>query len=280
MPNAIEKNPAARHQLSGTITADLNYIRPDATMAPEVIYSGGAAPQAYNGAYKFMAAEITDARSMASKFNIHAQGFELVTSPTRNNNFDNDEIIKGTYYDEVGDIVRKTTGADEVFVFDHTVRRGQKNSVRKPAHHVHNDYTMNTGLTRAQEAIGTQAFEKMKGRRMIQINVWRALNPIVQRSPLAFCDSATIKPDDLIPTKIHFTDNDHIGEIFALRKAAGQKWYYFSEMLHHEAVLIKGYDTDTDQVARFTPHTAFEYPDQDPATPPRKSIETRTFAFF
>ncbi|MEO9971236.1 MAG: CmcJ/NvfI family oxidoreductase [Hyphomonadaceae bacterium] len=268
------------HQVSGTVTADLNYIRPDATMAPKVIYSGGAAPQSYNEAYKFMPAKIRDGRQSVGDFKIHVEGFELVTSPTMNMNFVNDELIKEIYYNEVAGIVRKTTGAKDVFVFDHTVRRGQAQSVRKPAHHVHNDYTATTGVTRSEQMIGSDAFAEMKGRRMIQINVWRPLSKIVQRSPLAFCDAASIEQKDLIPTKIHFTDNDYVGEIFALRKAVGQQWYYFSEMTHDEVVLIKGYDTLSTSVSRFTPHTAFEYPDQDPTVPPRESIETRTFAFY
>ena len=37
-------------QITGPITADLNYIKPDAKIAPEVFYSGGAAPQKYNEA--------------------------------------------------------------------------------------------------------------------------------------------------------------------------------------------------------------------------------------
>ena len=120
----------------------------------------------------------------------------------------------------------------------------------------------------------------MKGRRMIQINVWRPLVDVVKRSPLAFCDASTIKRKDLIPAQIHFPDTDHIGEIYALRKAPLQRWYYFSEMKHDEVVLIKGYDSLNDGTARFTPHTAFEYPNQDPNIGPRKSIETRTFAFY
>ena len=115
---------------------------------------------------------------------------------------------------------------------------------------------------------------------MIQINVWRPLVDIVHRSPLAFCDATTINKQDFIPTNIHFPDTDHVGEIYALRKAAGQRWSYFSKMINDETVLIKGYDSLEDGTARFTPHTAFEYPDQDPNVPPRKSIETRTFAFY
>ena len=128
--------------------------------------------------------------------------------------------------------------------------------------------------------MGAETFADMKGKRMIQINVWRPLVDVVRRSPLSFCDASSIDPKDLIPAKIHFPDTKHFGEIYALRKSAGQRWLYFSEMTHDEVVLIKGYDSLTEDVARFTPHTAFEYPDQDPNIGPRKSIETRTFAFY
>ena len=38
-----------------------------------------------------------------------------------------------------------------------------------------------------------------------------------------------------------------------------------------EVVLNKGYDSLMDGTARFTPHTAFEYPDHDPNCPPAKA---------
>ena len=177
-------------------------------------------------------------------------------------------------------IIKEATGVKDVFVFDHTVRRGSADSSRKPAHHVHNDYTEKTAQSRAQERIGVEQFAKLKGRRMIQINVWRPLVDIVKRSPLAFCNAATVNQKDLLLSKIHFPDTDHVGEIYALRKAAEQKWVYFSEMNHDEVVLIKGFDSVKDGVARFTPHTAFEYPDQDPNVGARASIEVRTFAFY
>lgn len=267
-------------QTTGPVTADLNYIKPNTSLAPEVVYSGGSTPQKYNEAYAFMPAKIEDARQSSETFDIHKQGFELVEAPTAHKNFTDNKAVQDLYYNEVSTIVRKTTGAKHVFVFDHTVRLGETNSLRKPAHHVHNDYTEHTAVVRAQEMIGQEMFAKMKGRRMIQINVWRPLLDVVQRSPLCFCDAASINPKDLIPAKIHFPDTDHIGEIFALRKAAGQRWLYFSEITQDEVVLIKGYDSITDGVARFTPHTAFEYPNQDPNIGARKSIETRTFAFY
>lgn len=277
---AALKTSSDSMQISGSITADLNYIKPDATIAPEVFYSGGDAPQKYNDAYAFMPAKIEDGRELSEKFKIHRQGFQLVRALTQITNFEDEDFIESAYYDEVKAIVRNITGAKDVFVFDHTVRHGKENSRRKPAHHVHNDYTEFTALSRAQERVGKELFAKMKGRRMIQINVWRPLVERVHRSPLAFCDATTINSSDLIPTNIHFPDTDHVGEIYALRKNADQRWFYFSDMTHNEVVLIKGYDSLKDGTARFTPHTAFEYPDQDQAVPARKSIETRTFAFY
>ena len=280
MPAASSEILVPNMQLSGDVTAKLNYIKPDTSVTPEVVYSGGDAPQSYNEAYAFMDAPIYDGRANSENFKIHKQGFQLVTSPTKASDFDNQENVEGAYYDEIKAIVRKTTGAKDVFVFDHIVRLGEKNSRRKPAHHVHNDYSERTAHIRAEERIGTARIAELKDRRMIQINVWRPLVDRVQRSPLAFCDAATIERHDLIPTNILFPDTGHVGEIYALRKNPSQRWSYFSEMTKDEVVLIKGYDSLTDGTARFTPHTAFEYPDQDPNVPARKSIETRTFAFY
>ena len=268
-------------KISGQIESELNYIKPDSTLAPEVFYSGGAEPQKYNDAYAFMPATIDDARSLQEAFSVHKHGFQLVTAPTRHKDFADEKAIEANYYDEVIAIIKEATGVKDVFVFDHTVRRGSADSSRKPAHHVHNDYTEQTAQSRAEERIGVEQFAKLKGRRMIQINVWRPLVDIVKRSPLAFCNAASVNQKDLLVSRIHFPDTDHVGEIYALRKAAEQKWFYFSEMNHDEVVLIKGFDSVIkDGVARFTPHTAFEYPDQDPNVGARASIEVRTFAFY
>ena len=110
-----------------------------------------------------MDAPIYDGRANSENFKIHKQGFQLVTSPTKANGFDDQETVEGAYYDEVKAIVRETTGAKEVFVFDHIVRLGEKNSRRKPAHHVHNDYSERTAHIRAQERIGTARFAELKG---------------------------------------------------------------------------------------------------------------------
>ena len=271
------------------ITADLHFIKPDTTLQPEVIYTGGETAQIYNDAYQFMPAEIMDARALSNNsdetLSIHKQGFELVTFTPKHKEFDDQDATSDFYYKEVEQLIKEKTGANHVFVFDHTVRKAIPGSTRRPAHHIHNDYTHESGVRVAEESIDADSFTAMAGKRMIQINVWKSLNGTVRRSPLALCDASSIDEADLVKTQIHFQDSDGIypettGEIFALRQNPFQRWMYFPEITANEAILIKGYDTDLSGVARFTPHTAFEYPHQDESSKPRHSIEARAFAFF
>ena len=269
---------------SKNIIANLHFIKPDTTVQSEVIYTGGEMPQIYNEAYQFMPASITDARTLSNNanetFSIHKQGFELRTFKPHHTDFDNQESTSDFYYKEVEQLIKEKTGANHVFVFDHTVRKAIPGSTRRPAHHIHNDYTNESGLSVAEESIGPDTFAAMAGKRMIQINVWKSLNGTVRRSPLTFCDASSIDYADLVKTQIVFKNPDKIGEIFALRQNPKQRWMYFSEITENEAILIKGYDTDLSGVARFTPHTAFEFPNQDESAKPRHSIEARAFVFY
>ena len=46
-----------------------------------------------------------------------------------------------------------------------------------------------------------------------------------------------------------------------------------------EVLLFKGYDSDTDGLARFTLHTAFDLKSTPADAPPRESIEVRALAY-
>jgi hypothetical protein len=72
---------------------------------------------------------------------------------------------------------------------------------------------------------------------------------------------------------------DRVGEIYEVAGNPAHRWYYFSEMNRDEVLLIKGYDSRID-VARFTPHSAFNHPDTSKDAPPRTSIEIRSLVFF
>ena len=262
------------------LISDLHFVDPSATVLPKVTYSGNSAPQSYNEAYVYVPTKIHNGRSFNEKFDVDIQGFVLAAFDPDDLDYDDSNLVSTRYYSEVESLVKRETGASHVFAFDHTVRRGTKNSVRAPAHHVHNDYTENTGLIRAKENLGEEKFERFSNQRMIQINVWRSIAGVVEQSPLAVLDARTLERQDLVRCEIRFPDVSHTGEIYAVKHHPEQRWIYFPKMTSKEAILIKGYDSKKDGRARFTPHTAFELPHRAKDLPPRQSIETRTFAFY
>ena len=112
--------------------------------------------------------------------------------------------------------------------------------------------------------------------RVVQINVWRPIRGPVLRSPLALADASSVRQADLIATDQVFPDR--VGEICHVAFNPGQRWYYAPRMTPDEVLLIKGWDSADRGVARFTPHTAFDWPQTPVGAPPRESIEVRTFA--
>ena len=262
------------------ITTKLNFINPDSKQTPRVTYSGTSQGQSYNEAYQMQDVNISNARTSPESFKLHENGFEKAAHTLINPNFNDERWITNELYDDVKTLVKKKSGASDVFIFDHTIRRGTNNSLRRPAQHVHVDYTHNTGPARAKQMIDADEFNRLKGKRFIQVNFWRSINGIVEQMPLGFLDSRSLDENDLIVAEIAFTDTEHLGEIYALKQNERQRWYYYPDMQENEALLIKGYDTDNNAISRFTPHTAFVDPTSKVNAAPRQSIEIRTFAYF
>ena len=263
--------------VSGNVTADLNYVvAPNAD--PRVVYADGKPPR-FEGGYGFRPTEIMDARALGRAAALDREGFELRRAPTAFRAFDDADAVRDAYYAEVIGIVKQATGADEVVIFDHTVRKTKSDLGRFPAQHVHVDFTDTSAPVRIRGFLGDAEADRLLAGRHLQVNVWRAFSGPVLRSPLAFADAGSVAPDDLIRAGIEYQDKGRGGEIFGLRYDPAQRWYYFSEMDQDEVALIKGFDSDGGR-ARFTPHSAFEHPATPIDAPPRASIEVRTFAFF
>ncbi len=203
------------------------------------------------------------------------EGFTLVRHRTAVRDFYDDSQVE-TGRVEAAQIVARATGAAYVHVFDHTLRRRAPDAPRQPSVRVHNDYTAASAPRRVRDLFGDQA-DDLLSRRVAFINVWRPIRHPAIDWPLALCDARTVAPGDLVATDIAY--KDRVGEIYALTQAPRQRWSYAPAMQLDETLLIKCYDSAPD-VARFTPHTAFDNPLAPAGTPPRESIEFRTIAFY
>ncbi len=175
---------------------------------------------------------------------------------------------------------RDRTGADRVFIFDHTIRRAPAGSKgdklnRAPVQQVHIDQTYDASLSRVPHHLPDEADELVKGRVQI-INVWRPIST-VQRDPLAVADAHSVPESDLVARQLIYPNRN--GETFSVKHSPGQKWYYRSGLAPDQVLLIKCFDSKTDGRARRVPHTAFEDPSAPSDAPTRESIETRALVF-
>lgn len=229
-----------------------------------------------NAVYKPRVVPLRDARPDAGAFSLDVQGFELVRHVSSLKDFYDEDQVQAVGRSEAADLVIRATGASRVFVFDHPRRRRAEDAPRRPSTRVHVDYTEASAPQRVRDLLGDEA-EDLLSRRVAFINVWRPIRHPAADWPLALCDVRSVAPGHLIATDIIYANRR--GEIYGMSYSPVHRWLYFPTMQLDEALLLKCYDSRTD-VARFTPHTAFENPTAPDDAPPRESIEFRTIAFF
>jgi hypothetical protein len=230
---------------------------------------------------------IHNLRPAATEFALDEAGFQLLTHPSGVKNFWDEDEIKRVYYSESIEFLKRVTGAGEVRVFDHTLRRRvsgendrstKPNIPRQPANRVHVDQTAKSGVERFRLEYPDEA-DALLRRRVAIVNLWRPIKSPVLDAPLAVCDARSVAPQDLVASDLVFPDRR--GETYNLVYNPGQRWFYAPEMRGDEVLLLKCFDSrDDGAVARFAPHTAFIDPTAPSDAPPRESIELRTFAIF
>ncbi len=231
--------------------------------------------------------EVNDARSRndtVEKNNdgLHPSGFDLVDHESKVSNFLDTDQISSIYEPEIERLLKELTGANRVFIFDHTARASdpelrEEKQVREPATMVHNDYTAKSGVTCLKENLGDEAEALLKGRFQI-INVWRPLVDPVLNWPLALCDARSIDLADQVDTERR--SSTHVGEILLATYSAQHRWFYFSEMHPKEVLVFKTFDSEDCDRKPNSIHTSFEIPQVPANTPPRESIETRALVFY
>jgi hypothetical protein len=265
------------------VEAELCFIVPQAEkpVLQSAAYTGGAPKIFFE--IENRAVTITDLRKSPTQPSIEREGFELLRAPTAVADLNSDEAVENGYYPEIEALLKKRFGRVRVAIFDATRRSdsgtgaANPDGKRGPATRVHVDYTQKSGPQRLKDTIGaTEAARLLEsGARVIQVNVWRPIKGPVQRAPLAVADASSIAKDELVATDQVFPDR--VGEIYHLAYGPRQKWYYASKMERDEVLLIAGWDSTDPEGSRCAPHGAFQLPNQDPGSPPRESIEIRTF---
>ena len=150
-------------------------------------------------------------------------------------------------------------------------------------------------LAEGEALLDAEAVEQATGDgRFAIVNVWRnTARELVATRPLALCDAASVRPEELVVFEIHY--RDRVGENYFAKHDPRHRWVFWSAMTRDEALLIKQWDSagemarsrgaraDADGEGRpctFSFHSAFEDPATPPDAPDRRSIEVRCAALF
>jgi hypothetical protein len=234
------------------------------------------------GAQDMRPMAVHDGREAAGELSLERTGFVLVEQQTAVKNFFDEQEITSVYFPEIERLIKETSGASRIVIFDHTLRSGNEDEreeklIREPVLSAHNDYTEWSGPQRVREIMGDEA-EELLERRFAIIQVWRAIAKPIESNPLAVADARTVAAEDLMIAERRYPHR--VGQTYRLKYNPKHRWYYFPRMRRDEAIVFTVYDSLKDGRARFTPHTSFDDPTTPPGAPPRQSIEVRAFAFF
>lgn len=264
----------------GAVAANVNYVVPPVGRNAVHVRGPGEGENQRTAEYVSTAVVVHDARHADRPATLDGNGFALGRQSSAVTDFVNDDEVREIYYPEMERLIRQVTGAREIVVFDHNVRvdGGERTSnSRTPVRNVHNDYTESSAPRRVRDLLGEQRADTLLKERFAIVNAWRSIDGVVQRAPLAVIDALSVRPADLVPTDLIYSDR--VGEIYEVAGNPAHRWRYYSGMREDDVLFIKGYDSRRD-VARFTPHTAFDHPGTPANAPPRKSIEVRSLVFF
>ncbi|KAJ9605932.1 hypothetical protein H2200_009781 [Cladophialophora chaetospira] len=288
----------------GTVETTINYHPPGMDGTLNTVIPGTAG--SYRRKFDIAPVTIKDIRGQEDQFSLAEQGFQLLKHTSKEKEFMDKDQIKNTAFPEVVELLKKTTGATDVRIFSHIVRRTPWESITKeieekqipddsrvgkigPAHFAHIDQGPLGAKQLFDETLNAEEAERFSKSRWGIINVWRPIKP-VRRNPLALCDMRSVPDEDLIPvyTRAPRDYGSYTADKMAksyqsltAKASPSHSWHYASGMTPDEVLMLQIFDTNkaADGSSRRTLHSAFAHPN-DEALEPRESIEVRSLVFW
>jgi len=185
--------------------------------------------------------------------------------------FDTSSDWRATYDEELRTLLADKISAQEVIVFDHTVRVDDPDAVRKPARNVHTDYSTSGAKHRLIDLVGEKRANEFENGHYGFVNIWRPVENVIKTSPLGFIRPSSVKADDWMTIELIYPDR--IGQILGVAANEDHDWFYLSEMTPDEIAIFNIYDNGG---RPFLGHSALDMENASDTLPPRKSIESRT----
>lgn len=246
-------------------------------------------------------------REREDEFTVDLSGFAVYHAPSEEKSFMDERRIQDVYYPEVEALVKERLhGVRKVVIFDHTIRRRSKTSLRQPVQLVHIDQSPGAAEARARRHVSEKEVERLlKGRYQI-VNLWRPIENPAYDHPLAVIDGRSMEVSDFVKVDLlypkvdehgmaissdpssHSHDGYEVkGEQYAIAPSEKHQFYYMKGMTPDEVMFIKCFDSSSHQmtggktdIAHGSGHTAFDDPATPADAPARQSIEVRCLVFY
>lgn len=141
------------------IEAELNYLAPIPDRPRTYTFQPPPGSLQTNVVSEAQRARIHNARREADGLRLDSHGFAVLRKPSAVIDFDDEAAIRTTYYAKADQLLKDVTGADRVFIFDHTVRRHVprakdcQDGPRQPATRVRVDHTARSGPQRVRDLL-------------------------------------------------------------------------------------------------------------------------------
>ncbi|KAL5117183.1 hypothetical protein ACEQ8H_004871 [Pleosporales sp. CAS-2024a] len=258
--------------------------------------------------------EVHNLRGREHEFTTDNAGFAVYNYPAKEKLFTDEQAVREGYYREVESMLRdKIPGIKKVVIFDHTIRRRQKDAPRQPVQQVHVDQTPGAAEARVRRHLPAEEADQLVNGRYQIINVWRPIEHPASDTPLAVVDWRSTSPEDFIATDLlypkradsldlddrgkevlpdpnNYTSTDGYevkGETMGVAPNDKHQFYYQKDMTPDEVLLLKCFDSwgegmpnGKKGIAVRTPHTAFTDSNTPADAPGRQSIEVRCLVFY
>ncbi|KAK7696789.1 hypothetical protein SLS64_014217 [Diaporthe eres] len=282
---------------SKQVQANITYCRKDLVPPlPPVVFGRGPANPPVQTPKQDYPVLITDVTGHEGDFDLQTQGIEFVRheSSLKDEEFDDEDLIRKTYYQEILDLTKQVLKQNPKFPKNpslHILQHLRRNSPDKfptgPVHGVHVDQHPAAVEGFARRWLGDDKADGLLRThpRWQIINAWRPIRE-VRRDPLAVADARSVPDGDILKVRLVYPDHEiDILEVKAPLDPEGDKthrWYFKDRMGPGDVVFFTQFDsTAREDVPKRVPHTAFRDLRVDEVTAKaRKSIEIRVAVFY
>ncbi|WP_271951650.1 CmcJ/NvfI family oxidoreductase [Ruegeria faecimaris] len=219
--------------------------------------------------------KVRDARRSATdpSFEDDAVAFSFV--PTAVSFAQDDDAWQAEYDAELTSLLTTKLDAQEVIIFDHTIRVDDPDAARKPARNVHSDYSPDGAEQRLIDILGADTAAKWSAGHYAFINIWRPIEAAINSAPLGFILPSSVAPEDWILLDLIYPDRK--GQIMGLAANPNHQWIYMSKMTPDEVAYFNIFDN---QGRPSIGHSALDMVEDPNVMTIRKSIESRTLVRF